>query len=324
MDSARRFLPAALVVLSTMACGQEFAGVEDGTGAKASGGTGNASMGGSADAGSEGEGEAARGGSGSAGDVASGGALTQGGKPPLGGQGGGTEPIDEPPPIPLEGLELWFRADDGVNESGGSVSIWKDGSEHARDALQTESGRRPKLVEGALAGKPALVFDGVDDFLELPPLDADISQGVSMFIAFQQDAIGTCGAWFEASNGREIQELHFGDWQNSVIYEIAESWFNDTNYPLLLGEPQVTGAIQHADQLVKLRSNGSGAGQGMVKLSPPDMKRDYVYIAKTLYTDCSYFKGSIGEILLYSRSVTPAEMLEIEGYLQSKWSCCGN
>jgi hypothetical protein len=302
-----------VVALSTLACGQEFAGMADA--AAGSGGAVNADGG----AGERSGGAAGRGGMGAAGD------LALGGKPPLGGQGGsGGDPVVQAPPIPLEGLELWLRADHEVGQVGGLVSSWKDGSEHARDALQTEAGFRPKLVEGALSGKPALVFDGVDDFLDLPELDADISQGVSMFIAFEQQALGTCGAWFEASNGRELQELHFGDWQSSVIYEIAESWINDTNFPLLMAEPQITGAIHGADKVVKLRTNGSSAGQGMVTLSPAGLTRKYVYVGKTLYTDCAYFKGSIGEILLYSRPVTSQEMLDIEGYLQSKWACCGH
>lgn len=317
---SRCLLPLlAGVALAALGCGEgAFKSAADNEAGASNAGKGSGGKGSVATSGDGGEP------TGAAGDESEGGSPPMGGKSPLGGNAGnGGATVVVAPPIPLEGLELWLRADDGISETNGVVSQWKDGSGKQHHGAQTALAARPKLVSNALSGKPALVFDGVDDFLELPALEADISGGVSMFLAFQQDEVGECGAWFEASNGREIQELHFGDWQSSVIYEIAESWLNDTSHPLLLTKPQITAAIHQQDQLVKVRSNGSLVGQGMVTLPATHMARQYVYVAKTLYNNCKFFKGRIGEILLYSRPVSTSELLDIEDYLQSKWACCG-
>ena len=76
-----------------------------------------------------------------------------------------------------------------------------------------------------MKGKPALVFAG-DDYLKLPSLPGDFSHGVSIFaVALDQSAAGACSAIFEASNGSEIDDVHLGFWQNAVLYEVADNWF---------------------------------------------------------------------------------------------------
>src|SRR5262249_48717337 len=140
-----------------------------------------------------------------------------------GGSGGGTI---EPPPIPLDGLELWLRADQGVTQSDGSVSIWRDFSGKKRDALQTAVNARPKLRTNALGGKPALVFDGADDYFKVPTIDADFSGGTSIFVVHQQAEIHTCDPYFEASNGSETDDIHLGDYKNSIVFEVEENTVN--------------------------------------------------------------------------------------------------
>jgi len=240
----------------------------------------------------------------------------------LGGSGGsGGAVVVEPPPVPVDGLELWFSADQGVTQSAGVVSTWKDLSGKHRDALQTGVNVRPKLVADALAGKSAIVFDGSDDYLKLPALDIDFTSGLSIFVVAQQPSVSTCEGYFEASNDAEIDDLHFGFWQGSLLFEVNDNWVNDTNYPALLNAPQVAVVIQDAQAFAHVRSNSNDVGSGHVNL-PPQVSRAQAFLGKSLYIDCTTFKGAIGEVLVYSRPVSDAELLQIEGYLQSKWMCC--
>jgi hypothetical protein len=341
----------ALSALSSLllCCGAEFK-AGDGSG----GGGGDAGRGGSAGnvgaggskAGSGGAGgtsHAGRGstagssGSGATGGVATGGVGADGGsggsQPGVAGTStggsnmggvagsagsGGSPPVE--PDIPKEGLELWLRADHGV-EGGEQVAIWRDGSGHGRDAIQTAVNYRPRLVEGALGGKAALQFDGTDDFLKLAPLSADFAAGVTFFVVLEHSAGDACQTYFEASNGPEIDDLHFGTYQNSLLLEVAADWVNDVSYPLLTDAPQIAVGMLDADALVHLRSNGNGAGEGHAGL-PLETTREHVFIGHTLYADCTRLKATVGEMLLYSRAVSDSELLEIEGYLQEKWSCC--
>lgn len=323
---------AASLLLS---CGNEFkAGDESGSGssgsagASATAGKGGAGSGGSSAKGGSSGRPSTGGGSGSggiAGHAASGGAASgnggSAGSTDMAGSNGvaGDGPVE--PDIPKDGLELWLRADQGIEGDGGRVATWRDSSSHGRDAIQTASNYRPRLVEGALSGKPAVVFDGEDDFLKLEPLSVDFAAGVSIFVALEQGAVDTCQAYFEASNGPEIDDLHFGTYRDALLFEVSDPYVNDLNYPVLVDAPQVAVGLLDSAALVHLRSNGNGAGEGAAEI-PLETIREQVFIGKTLYANCGILKGTIGEILLYSRQVSDEELLQIEGYLQEKWDCC--
>jgi hypothetical protein len=149
----------------------------------------------------------------------------------------------------------------------------------------------------------------------------DFGAGVSVFVALQLQAVTACEGFFEASNGSEIDDLHFGEWQNSLLFEVKDQYLNDTKYPLAFDTPQVAVVIQDVSAMAHVRSNSNGVGDGGVAL-PAVTDRPQVFIGKSLYADCGTFKGTIGEVLLYSRGVNDAELLQIEGYLQDKWACC--
>ncbi|HXK20022.1 MAG TPA: hypothetical protein VNG33_19560 [Polyangiaceae bacterium] len=348
----------AVIAALLLSCGEKFSGVDPGatgggagtssagsdataSGSDAGGavGSGGKSVGGRAGSSATGGGKGgmpAQGGSnsGAGGVVAvaggghggalggSGGALGGSGGV-LGGSGGsGGVVVVGPPPVPVDGLELWFRADEGVTQNAGVVSTWKDLSGKHCDALQTVLNVRPKLVADALAGKPALVFDGTDDFLKLPTLDIDFTSGLSVFVVAQQPSVSTCEGYFEASNGSEIDDIHFGFWQGSLLFEVDDNWINDTNYPALLNAPQVAVVIQDAQAFAHVRSNSNDVGSGSVNLAP-QLARAQAFLGKSLYGDCTTFEGAMGEVLVYSRPVSDEELLQIEGYLQDKWACCG-
>ena len=67
--------------------------------------------------------------------------------------------------IPTAGLQLWLKADAGVDTTNGIVSSWHDQSGKGNDAVQTSASRQPVLVAGALNGKPIIRFDGVTNKL---------------------------------------------------------------------------------------------------------------------------------------------------------------
>lgn len=256
--------------------------------------------------------------------------TTVGGSLPIAAMGGegGDAPVDMPPPIPVDGLELWFDASRGVGQVNGIVSKWADQSGHHRDALQTAANLRPKLVDGALAGKPAVVFDGDaiegGDHLKLPTLDADFSKGVSIFVAAQQPEepdTTACQGFFEASNGSEVDDIHLGTYQKSLIFEVYNNWINDTNFPLLVDKPEVLAAVLGPSKTAELRRNSNSVGSGPIEL-PVVISRTEVFLGRTLYKECTTLKGTLGEVIVYSRAVSDDELIGIESYLQTRWGCC--
>jgi hypothetical protein len=178
---------------------------------------------------------------------------------------------------------------------------------------------RPKV--GKLNGKPALEFDGTDDHLRIDSIPGDFTKGVSIFVIMQQNVDpGACMAFFEASNGREIDDVHLGTSHTALLYEVGDYWVNPTDHPLVLGEAQLAAAVHRPNQAVELRRNQNTVLDTTLAL-PRTIPRQAL-VGHTLYDGCQTLTGSIGELLVYSRGVTNAELIEIESYLHTKWECC--
>ena len=245
-----------------------------------------------------------------------------GGTAGVGGGGGSGGVVVVTPPIPITGLELWFKADAGVTEVNGVVSKWEDASGHARHALQTATNLRPKLAATGFNGKPAIVFDGTDDYLKLPTLPGNFENGLSAFVVAQQDADdGGCAGFFEASNGPEIDDIHIGVWQGAMQYEIFDHDLHPVDYPVLVGKPELLAAVHQPSTLAQLRRNSNSLGDAQMPL-PITKEREQVFLARTAYGECHAMPAHIAEVLLYSRAVTDDELVSIETYLQKKWACC--
>lgn len=81
----------------------------------------------------------------------------------------GLTPGDGEVALPRAGLRLWLKADAGV--PAGRVNRWPDFSGRGQDALvnvNAPMSRAPVAEPSVVRGRPAVRFDGYDDFLDLP------------------------------------------------------------------------------------------------------------------------------------------------------------
>lgn len=264
------------------------------------------------------------GGSGGQADNAGAGALAGsgvGGVPTVGGVGGsGGMPLNELP-VPALGLELWFDAQHGITQADGGVSLWKDRSPFARDANQGTASLRPTLVAQGLNGKPSVVFDGTDDYLDVPTLTGNFSAGIAIFLVGQTESSDHCMAYFEMCNGTEVDDVHLGFWEARYLYEVADPYLS-VQMGQVLATPELLVAVQEPSEDVKFRRNGVLVGDSKFAL-PVVKPRQRVYLGKTEYGGCTTLSGRISEMLLYSRAVSAEEQQQVEAYLQQKWACCG-
>ena len=96
-----------------------------------------------------------------------------------------------PAPIPTACLQLWLKADAGVELNGRTVSRWVDQSGNENDANQLDARYQPLSVSKGLNGFPVLRFDGVDDWLRLT--GSVRMSDLSVFAVFKLDS-GAIGA----------------------------------------------------------------------------------------------------------------------------------
>ena len=109
-------------------------------------------------------------------------------------------------------LKLWLRADAGVvTNSTGAVVAWNDQSGGFHNATQGDASAAPQWVAGALNGKPALRFDGLNDFLSAPYApDLAITGDLSTFFVVEFDDFATYRAvWSETGGGYPLPNDYF-------------------------------------------------------------------------------------------------------------------
>lgn len=238
-------------------------------------------------------------------------------------------------PLDLDSLFYWFAADVGVTDSlGGAIAnnegvgTWADLSGNGYNVTQTTDGARPVYkATGGPASKPAIQFDGSNDFLSSAAhwWESDditvfaVAKWATATRAVDQTMIGRYASsnfqWalvgdnsnptygermFFSANGSvsqydEINSAHTTYLLTTIIANAALdqlTWYEDgTSQTIITNRTQT--AIYDATQELVLGDNSTGGA--------------------------NIFQGSISEIIVYSRALTTAERTAIETYLNRKY-----
>lgn len=105
----------------------------------------------------------------------------------------GVTPPAPAQPDTLTGLQVWLRGDAGITYDGSAaVSQWRDQSGNDNHAVQTAAAQQPQLTRNAVSGKPAVRFDGVDDYLAIEQLNYATSgaiDGLTLFALVRTTAV---------------------------------------------------------------------------------------------------------------------------------------
>jgi hypothetical protein len=237
-----------------------------------------------------------------------------------------TDPNATAPIVPTTGLKLWLRADAGVTEAGGAVSQWADQSGSSRNAGQTVAASYPQLVANAVNGKPALAFDGTNDFLTFNlPLNG--LTAMTMVIVSSNtvnrtgDGNGVAHAPLFWNETADWGTVHLSPFQNLVKFRFGTRQVNNlpvytrpvsagTNFGMAMAIKNGAVETLYLDGQLALTASG--------KLSTIAGIRDTGNIGRG-YNDNTYFGGRIAEILVYDRALTDSERQTLEQYLRVKY-----
>ena len=92
---------------------------------------------------------------------------------------------------------------------GAPVTYWQDTSSHNNSAT-IGSGGAPTLAGNAIGGKPAVRFDGADDFLRLPNGFQDFTAGMSVYIVLKPTVLQYGFKLLSLGNGANLQNIGLG------------------------------------------------------------------------------------------------------------------
>ena len=223
-------------------------------------------------------------------------------------------------PTYFGGLKLWFAADEGVEvPSGNSVSQWSDLSGNHFNATQLSPSYCPTIIDNVLNGKPAIHFDGINDYLDLGN-PFNIYNKIAFFVIYrtsnnnlrqsifsQNDAIGA----FQLELGRTNKE-RFANITNNLGPAIATA----------------VGAVNNKFELLSYSKNGTGATNSFHwngQLLNLTVNQDTNYTGNGIKNigrrtvGSQQLKGDIAEIIIYDSILTDTQRVMVERYLMDKY-----
>jgi|GEM_PF-649283 len=227
--------------------------------------------------------------------------------------------------VPTHGLAFWVRADAGVTLDASGVSEWADQSGHRRDAVQPAAASRPRFAPDALHGKPAIRFDGLDDFFEFG-LPINGSTGLTVVLVSANAASRDPGAnqgsyapifwgettswgWTYLSPFQSNIVMRFGTTQTGNLFKYTR--------PSPIGNAFTMTVGVHDNTADSLYVNGSLVMRADGKRAPIAGTVDVPCLGRGASGTC--FPGDIAEVLVYTRALPPPERIDLENRLRSRY-----
>ncbi len=226
--------------------------------------------------------------------------------------------------VPTESLTLWLQGDAGITFNGDAVSAWADQSGQGHDATQTSVASQPaRVITGT--GRPALRFDGANDFLSFAaPING--FDGLTIFLVANNlsaaqnggSSYADCPAifWDETASWGWV---FLSPFQNNVNWRIGTTTTaNNHSYPrpASIGQAySLTTLVKNAD-VESLYIDRSLALQIDFKNYPLAGVADNGYLGQGAG---KYFHGEILEVLVYTRGLSDTEREAVEAYLHEKY-----
>lgn len=214
-------------------------------------------------------------------------------------------------PASIAGLQLWLDANQitGLND-GDAVATWSDASGNANNATQGTASARPLYKTGIKNGKPALLFDGVDDGFVLTT-GLDLSAYTIFVVWAQTDAVNGSISFNKAGDGYNYHAL-----QPAQVSNQAGGPTVLTTYATVTaaGDWALTEAYRLGTTLYIGKNGTFDGGQA----SSINWQTDAIGAP---YAGGAQFNmvGYIAEMLIYNLGISTANRQLVEEYLTDKY-----
>lgn len=217
----------------------------------------------------------------------------------------------------------WFRADDGASTVDGTQPTkWLDRSGNGIDG--TRSGT-PTWTKSAVNGKPAFLFDGVDDRFDLGNIYSGAPSvyaiGVCKIDADPSAADSASGPWLGDTGTDGSFRDHY-PWTDGNVYHGF-----GTTARKSAGNPSVSLATWHISEFSsaasdwQFRVNGASVFTTATNTVGLGATPAIAYSLRGATT--TYMKGYVGEVVAVKGVPSSALLARLQGYLAHKYGLAG-
>ncbi len=225
--------------------------------------------------------------------------------------------------VPLAGLDAWFRSD-RLRDSAGGVPVWTDAGPFHRDA-RFAGDSAPLLQKNALAGYPAVRFNGRNNGLLTPPFASFPGRRGTLVLVARIDGRS-------ASSGVGMSNLLSTYRGRGVVWQFGGNENKYSYYDGVGGEGldvgkgqaggwQILTLVRETDTSMALYCGGRLQGQFRVANNQPDTNALRIGFTGDFGPDDipEVLNGAIAEVLVYGRSLSEAELETVHHYLAEKY-----
>ena len=241
------------------------------------------------------------------------------------------------------GAALWLRADSAVTYNASNlVSQWNDVSGNNRHVTQALAANRPTFINASVGNKPSLYFDGAVGKYFLNNTTQDVVPAGSartVFVVGKRDCKihaggNTGGSLLTFRRTTLINSLSFGTdtrFSTSAVYVYSDG-VNGFNNATIASNASDT-LLKPFQLTYKVPAAGGKIGLNLNGINYPITQTGNV-VAETGVTGFTVgdredqadadWNGWISEIIVYQSLLTPAEIANVENYLNQKYLNNGN
>ena len=238
--------------------------------------------------------------------------------------------------IPVPGNVLWLKADAAVYNDAGvtaatngqTVQQWNDQSGNGNNVTQTVAGNKPVFQTTQIGGQPAIYFDGAAGAKYLNNTVSNLvttgAARTTFIVSKINTASTTGGTIFTFRRTATIHSLSLGlNAGVNYVYTDGVTAANNASAPASL----FTDA---KNPFIATYSNGTGSQIGFRFNGIPQTVSQVGIVSTETGTAgftiggredyANWWQGLIAEVIVYNRTLTVAEIQQVESYLQTKYT----
>ncbi|NEQ73034.1 MAG: hypothetical protein F6K23_08060, partial [Okeania sp. SIO2C9] len=219
--------------------------------------------------------------------------------------------VDEtPPPMDINrGLQLHLP----LNEIVENAAKEKEVLDVSAAKLKGKVNGEPTVVADSKLGN-CLNFDGVDDYIQMPEMNIDYSQGLTVEAWVHYSSFKSWSRIIDFGNGQTQDNILFtneGTTKNLLldVYQGATQNRIKADGKLELNQWLYLTVTVDGSGSGKIYKNGEEVQSGLVHL-PNNLNRTKNYIGKSNWSADAYFHGKMSNLRLYNRALSPEEINE--------------
>jgi hypothetical protein len=222
---------------------------------------------------------------------------------------------------PLLGLRLWLDGS-GITQAASRVSAWADRTPFGNSVSQADADKQPAFhVEGA-NGKPAVVFDGVDDLLDATVNGARLlsSDSASLFIVMKQDRASANNALLGWESNSHLNHLDLlFTYNDQLLFDYGNV---SAGGRILAPQPERWDDLWNLVEVYRTGESGWVAVAGETVFSDTFAGELDVEVDGALTlggVGGLHFGGAVAEVLIYNRALGVGERESVSQYLGVKY-----